>query len=186
MKWVIILKLQFDFAITELTEYTGLAGFFVLFYKSLMIKSTKKISNWTTVTVSSEYIQWLIIHNHAHCLLCIVTYCCMRGTAHSWSVSHFASQKNIENTVQIEQKRWKDFSTKLKLVLSLSHDTLGPCVVSFTKDSRGLVTPLTQVTDQWHWHSGYKLLLSDWHSCCELLLSNFSKERVKLMTDPQD
>ena len=43
-------------------------------YNSLIIiiKSTKKISNWTTVNVSSGHIWWLIIHNHAHRLLCTV------------------------------------------------------------------------------------------------------------------
>ena len=35
------------------------------------------------------------------------------------------------------------------------------CGFSFTKDSRGLVTLLTQVASQWRWHSHYKLLLGN-------------------------
>ena len=44
------------------------------------------------------------------------------------------------------------------------------CGFSFTKDSRGLVTLLTQVASQWRWHSHYKLLLGNTGilttSCC--------------------
>ena len=38
---------------------------------------------------------------------------------------------------------------------------LGSCVVSFTKDSRSLVTLLTQLANQQHWCSRYKSLLGD-------------------------
>ena len=41
-------------------------------------------------------------------------------------------------------------------------------MVSFTKDSRGLVTPLTQVVD---WRSGYKSLLGDFSD--EKVLSSY-------------
>ena len=39
--------------------------------------------------------------------------------------------------------------------------TLGPCLVLFTKDSRGLVTLLTQDADRQHWPSYCKSLLGD-------------------------
>ena len=59
----------------------------------LTIKSTTNISNWTTVTVSSKCIQWLIIHNHVHCLFCIVTNSCPWWTAPWRNASHFHKSK---------------------------------------------------------------------------------------------
>ena len=115
---------------------------------------------WTTVTVSSECIWWLIIHNHAHCLFHTVMNSCILllwGTAHWWSmISIFASQKNIENTVKTEQRQ-RDFSFFVFVTLL----TLGP----FTKDSRGLVTPLTQAAE---WQLNFGVLAT---SCCSVTLA---------------
>ena len=124
---------------------------FAFVYNSLMIKSTKKISNWATVTVSNEYIWWLIIYYHAYCLLHTVMNSCTLGTAKS---------ENAESTVKIKQRQesWAPNESWIVLVM---WQTLGPCVILFTKDSRGLITLLTQVAAQQQQHSHYKPLFDD-------------------------
>ena len=113
---------------------------------SFTIKSTQKISKWTSITVSSKYLWWLAVHSHAHCLLHTVT------AAHDEQLldkqlSIFASQKNAENAVKIKERR------EIWALFFVTWPTLEP------KDSRGLVTPdwscqlvplvfLWQVTDQ--------------------------------------
>ena len=62
---------------------------FAFVYNSLTIKSAKEIFLNQALTVSSEYIRWLIVHNHAHCLLRTVTNSCMWGTSYWWSAGHF-------------------------------------------------------------------------------------------------
>ena len=145
------------------------SGFAWFVYNSLTIKSTKKIWNWTAVTVGSEYIQLLIIHNHAHCLLCTGSF--IWGTARWWSDSHFLQVVifKIQNTVKIWQRFQRQMKAGLVFVKWL---TLGPRVVSLRFYS--LVTPLTQVTDWQLRCSGYKSLISDIGilatSCCSATL----------------
>ena len=88
---------------------------FAFVYNSLMIKSTKNISNWTTVTFTSEYIQWLIIHTHAHCLLHTVTNSCMWGTAPWRSTSHFCKSEKSWKCSK-NQTKTRYFNTKWNLV----------------------------------------------------------------------
>ena len=65
----------------------------------------------------------------------------------SWCVKYF-------------ELNWIKYQMKACLVFVMWL-IFGPHVVSFTTHSRGLVTPLTQVTDWRHWCSCYKSLLGN-------------------------
>ena len=78
-----------------------------------------------------------------------------------WSVSHFHKSEKYWKC----SKNWtkpKRFRCQMKAgLVFVMWLTLGPYEVSFTKDSRGFVTLLTQIVDWWCWCS-----------CCKLLLCN--------------
>ena len=125
----------------------------------------------------------LITHNH---LLRTVRNSCMWGKAQWRSASlssffsffrksekHWKRSKNRTITKRVERY------TKAGLVF-VTWLTFGPPVVSFTKDSSGFVTTLTQVTHRRIWRSGYKSLLCDTNGLTRALLKGLNSSKMCL------
>ena len=149
---------------------------FVFVCNSLMMKFTEKISNWNKIMNEQtgqtqppphsphyHYQQPVhsvaVVHNTAHCFFHTVTRSHTQGTVCWQSAGQFCKLEFFWNSVKIYQKQeiWGQLKAGDVLVM---WQTFGPHVVSFTKDSRRLVTLLTQVADQHQWCSDYKSLLA--------------------------
>ena len=126
-----------------------------------------------TLIISSQCILWLIAHSTAHCLFCTVTRSHSQGTVRWQSHGKCWAILQVGFVLKIQWKSYKDerFECQLKADdVLVMWQTFGLHVVSFTKDSRRLVTLLTQVADQHQWCSDYKSLLGTSSilitSCC--------------------
>ena len=144
------------------------------------IKSTKKISNWTAVTVGSEYIRWLIIYNHAHCLLHTVMQLYMRKSLLT-KRKPFSRQKKY--ILKMQSKSNKD-----KEILAPKESWSCFCHVSNFGTTCGFIFKrfkrFSNSADPSHWSATSAFLLQVaahqlWCSHYKSLLINFSNESIK-------